>query len=229
MADVAVAYERDTIPDKDGYRPALIELLGVHAMPVWGWCEQMAYEEFAMAGPDLDHWVRTTNLWAEQERRSWEWHQLIGAVTEEQPDAVVGRAAGTVAAAAAAALASWIDMVFLAVCLDGLGEELVRTLEQSTYAPLRRSARTLVMFKRGQCADGCDSLAEVVRDRQFDREIVGARADVWMDIARSFATRTVELEAETCWVDMGIATALDVDDALERVEARMRKQVGDQP
>jgi hypothetical protein len=227
MAEV-LAYESTTRPH-GAYDAALLQLLGAHAVPVWGWSEESAYAELAMAGPGLDHWVRTTNLWAEQERRAWEWAQLVGAVTDADPARVVTAAVGGLAADALAAVEAWIDIVFLAVCIDGLGEELVRTLTASTYAPLARHAKHLVMFKRGQCADGCNSLAEVVRESQIERAVVDERAAAWLDLARRFATRTTALESETGWVELGIAAALDTDGALTRVEHRLRAHLGEGP
>src|SRR5262245_42170130 len=127
----AETYERDSLPD-DGYRRALVALLGAHALPVWGYGQRAVYERYAMEGPSLDHWVRTTGLWAEEERDLWEWETMVAAVTDEAFDAVVTDAVGELAAETVAAVDGWLDMVLLPACVDGLGEELVRTFTSST-------------------------------------------------------------------------------------------------
>ena len=215
------AFERHSVPSDD-HRAALLTLLGFHALPVWGWGQRVAYERFAMGGPTLDHWVRTTGLWAEQERHLWEWEQMVAAITDRSFDDVVRDAVGDLASEAIAALGQWVDLVFLSICVDGLGEELARTLSASTYGPLQRQARRMVMYKRGQCADGCDSLAEIMRNAQLDGALVRERAGRWLDTAGDYAGRATGLEAESGWVALGLAGALDVEAALDRVGSRLR-------
>jgi 1,2-phenylacetyl-CoA epoxidase catalytic subunit len=175
-----------------------------------------------MEGPSLDHWVRTTNLWAEEERDLWEWEQMVASLTEDAFDDVVAAAVGDLAPRTIGAIEQWVDTVFLAICVDGLGEELMRTVAASTYGPLERHARRMVMYKRGQCADGCDSLAEVVAGAQLDRAVLLDRADLWLDLVRDFAAGVPVLEADTGWMQLGIAEALDVEGALARVGTRLR-------
>jgi len=226
MADGSVAeqqrtaYERDSVPD-DEYRAAVLALLGFHAVPVWGWGQRAAYEKFAMEGPSLDHWVRTTGLWAEAERDLWEWEQMVAAITVESFDDVVEHAVGRLARDTVTALEQWLDMVFLPICIDGLGEELVRTMAASTYGPLVRHARRMVMYKRGQCADGCSSLDEIVANTQFDTALLRDRAEFWLGVAGEYARQATVLEAASGWVERAIADPLDVDGALERVGARL--------
>lgn len=233
MAEAALAeharasYERDSVPSPE-YRAALVSLLGLHALPVWGWGQRDAYERFAMEGPSLEHWVRTTNLWAEEERDLWEWEQMVAALTDDGFDAVVASAVGDLAAHTIDALEQWVDLVFLAVCVDGLGEELMRTVTASTYGPLERHARRMVMYKRGQCADGCDSLAELVARAQIDRASLVDRATRWLDVARDFAATGRELGTDSGWVELGIAETLDVEGALARVGSRLSKHLGEQ-
>lgn len=217
-------FERDSLPGDD-YRHALVALLGAHALPVWGYGQRAVYEQYAMEGPSLDHWVRTTGLWAEEERDLWEWETMVAAVTDESFDAVVTGAVGELAAETIGAIDGWLDMVLLAACVDGLGEELVRTLTASTYGPLERHARRLVRDKRGQCAEGCSALHEIVRERQFAHATLDAATDKWLGIARRHATRIAELEPVRGWVGFGIADALDVDGALGRVESRVRRHL----
>jgi hypothetical protein len=219
-------FERDTLPGDD-YRAALVALFGAHALPVWGYGQRAVYEAYAMEGPSLDHWVRTTGLWAEAERDLWEWETMVAAVTDEPVDAVVTDVVGDLAAETIAAIDGWLDMVLLPACLDGVGEELVRTCSASTYGPLERHARRMVMYKRGQCAEGCSSLREIVRERQFDRSTVDAAAAKWLGIARRHAERVAEVEPVRGWVPFGIADPLDVDGALDRVEARLRVHLED--
>ena len=102
-------------------------------------------------------------------------------------------------------------MVLLAVCVDGFGEELMRTVSASSYGPLERHARRMVMYKRGQCADGCDSLRELVVDAQCDRAVLVDRAALWLDVARDFAAVGRALEQEIGWVQLGVAETLDVE------------------
>src|SRR5438552_620428 len=231
MAEVAAparphtSSERDSVPSAP-HRAALLSLLGAHAVPVWGWGERGAYAELVMDGPSLDHWVRTAGLWAEAERRSWEWEQMVAALTDESADTIVRRAVGELADRAAGAIEEWIDLVFLPVCLDGLGEELLRTVASSTYGPLERHARRLVRSKRGQCAEGCSSLDEIVASAQLDRARLDDRTERWLELARDFAERTAALEHQTAWIDLGIAQALDPDAAMARVEARLRRHQG---
>lgn len=227
MAEVAAlspphtSFERDSVPGT-AHRASLLALLGAHAMPVWGWGQRGAYAELVMDGPSLDHWVRTAGLWAEAERRLWEWEQMVAALTDEPADDMVRRAVGDLADRAVGAIEEWIDLVFLPVCLDGLGEQLLRTVASSTYGPLERHARRLVRSKRGQCAEGCSSLDEIVANAQVDRARLDERAERWLALARDFAERTTVLERETAWVDLGIAQALDPDTAMAGVEARLR-------
>jgi len=219
-----LSYERDSLPS-DEYRGALLALLGLHALPVWGWGQRDAYARFTMEGPSLDHWVRTTNLWAEEERDLWEWEQMVSSLTDESFDGVVVAAVGDLAARTIGAIEQWVDLVLLAVCVDGFGEELMRTVIASSYGPLERHARRMVMYKRGQCADGCDSLAELVASAQCDRVVLADRAERWLDLARDFAATSGALELEIGWVQRGLAGALDVDGALSRVEARLRSHL----
>jgi 1,2-phenylacetyl-CoA epoxidase catalytic subunit len=218
------SYERDSMPSVE-YRSALVTLLGLHALPVWGWGQRDAYARFTMEGPSLDHWVRTTNLWAEEERDLWEWEQMVVSVTDDAFDDVVSAAVGDLATRAIDAIEQWVDTVFLAICVDGFGEELMRTVAVSTYGPLERHARRMVMYKRGQCADGCDSLAELVADAQLDRAVLLERADLWLDVVREFAAAARRLEADTGWVQLGLAEALDVEGAVARVGARLRARL----
>jgi hypothetical protein len=217
---VPTAVERGTIAD-DGYRAALVALLGAHAVAVWGYGQRVAYEEFVMTGPSLDHWVRTGNLWAEEERDLWEWEQIVGAVTDRPFDDVVRGSLGDLADRVTAELHEWIDLVLLAVCVDGLGEELVRTMAASSYAPLQRHARVMVTYKRGQCADGVTGLADVVRLAQLDLDHVRARAEVWSALTRQLADAVVAAEAASGWVAHGIATPLDAPAAVYRTLARL--------
>ena len=219
-----VSYERDSLPS-DEYRGALLAVLGLHALPVWGWGQRDAYERFAMEGPSLDHWVRTTNLWAEAERDLWEWEQMVASLTRDTFDDVVEAAVGHLATRTVGTIEQWIDTVLLAVCVDGLGEELMRTVAASNYGPLERHARRMVMYKRGQCADGCDSLVELVTNAQCDRAVLVDRAALWLDVARDFAATGRALEQEVGWVQLGLADALDVDGALTRVGARLHRHL----
>src|SRR3954454_23771489 len=216
------SYERGSVPG-DGYRRALCALLGLHALPVWGWGQRDVYERFAMEGPSLDHWVRTTNLWAEAERDLWEWEQMVAALTRDAFDHVVADAVGDLATRTIGSIEQWIDMVLLVVCVDGLGEELVRTVAASSYGPLERHARRMVLYKRGQCADGCDSLVELVTRAQCDRTLLVDRSERWLAIARDFAAAERALEQEAGWVELGIAHALDGDGAVKRVGDRLRR------
>ena len=227
-----VSYERDSLPS-DEYRGAVLGVLGLHALPVWGWGQRDAYARLAMEGPSLDHWVRTTNLWAEEERDLWEWEQMVasladaGSVPERKDsfDDVVGAAVGDLGARTIGTIEQWVDIVLLAVCVDGLGEELMRTVVASNYGPLERHARRMVMYKRGQCADGCDSLSELVSSAQCDRAVLTDRAALWLDVARDFAASGRALEHEVGWVQLGLAEALDVDGALTRVGARLHRHL----
>lgn len=215
------SYERDSMPSAE-YRAALVTMLGMQALPVWGWGQRDAYARFTMEGPSLDHWVRTTNLWAEEERDLWEWEQMVASLTDDAFDDVVAAAVGDLATRTIRAIEQWVDTVFLAICVDGLGEELMRTVAASTYGPLERHARRMVMYKRGQCADGCDSLAELVVGLQLDRALLLDRADLWLDVARDYAVAARGLEVDAGWVQLGLADALDAEGALARVEMRLR-------
>ena len=221
-----VSYERDSLPS-DEYRGAVLALLGLHSLPVWGWGQRDAYAQFAMEGPSLNHWVRTTNLWAEEERDLWEWEQMVASITDERFDDVVAAAVGDLGARTIGAIEQWVDTVLLAVCVDGFGEELMRTVAASNYGPLERHARRMVMYKRGQCADGCDSLSELVTSGQCDRAVLADRAARWLDVARDFAVTGRALEQEIGWVPLGLADALDVDGALARVAARLHRHLED--
>lgn len=233
MADTKLAeherviYERGSLPS-DEYRGALLAVLGLHALPVWGWGQRDAYARFAMEGPSLNHWVRTTNLWAEEERDLWEWEQMVSPLTDAGFDDVVTAAVGDLAARTVGAIEQWTDMVLLAVCVDGFGEELMRTVSASSYGPLERHARRMVMYKRGQCADGCDSLRELVVDAQCDRAVLVDRAALWLDVARDFAAVGRALEQEIGWVQLGVAETLDVEGSLARVGARMQAHLEEQ-
>jgi hypothetical protein len=219
-----VSYERDSLPS-DEYCSAVLAVLGFHALPVWGWGQRDAYASFAMEGPSLDHWVRTTNLWAEEERDLWEWEQMVASLTDDSFDEVVSAAVGDLAARTIGTIEQWVDLVLLAVCIDGIGEELMRTVAASNYGPVERHARRMVMYKRGQCADGCDSLSELVTSAQCDRAVLTDRAALWLDLARDFATSGCALEHEVGWVQLGLAEALDVDGALTRVGARLHRHL----
>jgi hypothetical protein len=218
--DATTAIERGTITD-DAYRASLVALLGAHAIPVWGFGQREAYGELVMTGPSLDHWVRTGGLWAEQERDLWEWEQLVAGVTDQGPADIVRAAVGELADRVAGELVEWIDLALLAVCLDGLGEELVRTLVSSSYGPLRRHASVMVTYKRGQCADGCTGLSDVVRLRQLDLHHVRARAEVWTALTRDAAAAVADAERGAGWVERAIAAPLDVEGALHRSLGRL--------
>jgi hypothetical protein len=138
---------------------------------------------------------------------------------------VVAAAVGDLASRTIDTIEQWIDVVLLAVCVDGLGEELMRTVAWSNYGPLERHARRMVMYKRGQCADGCDSLTELVTNAQCDRAVLGDRAAVWLDVARDLAASGRALEQEVGWVQLGLADALDIDGALTRVGARLHRHL----
>jgi hypothetical protein len=124
-------------------------------------------------------------------------------------------------------LREWIDLVLLAVCVDGLGEELVRTLAESSYAPLQRHARVMVTYKRGQCADGVTGLGDVVRLRQLDLDHVRARAGVWTALTHELADAVIAAEQEAGWVAHGIARPLDRTGALERTLGRLTARLED--
>ena len=226
--DAAATVERSTIADA-GYRDALVALLGAHAIPVWGFGQREAYGDHVMTGPSLDHWVRTGNLWAEQERDLWEWEQIVGAVTDRAPADVVRDAVGELPGRVTAALVEWIDLALLAVCLDGLGEELVRTLTGSSYGPLRRHASVMVAYKRGQCADGCTGLSDVVRLRQLDLDHVRARAEVWSGLTRDAAAAVAAAEATAGWVERSLAAPLDVEAAVDRTLTRLTARLEEAP
>lgn len=221
--DVRVAapdFERSSVPDS-ATRASLLGLLGAHAIPVWGWGQRAAYERMVMAGPGLDQWVRTAGLWAEMERMLWEWEQLVAGITPDEPDPLVTAVAGDLSVRTVDAGEQWIDLMLRAASLDALGEHLVRTTVSSSYAPLQRHARTMVAYKRGQAADGCDALRDVIRLQQLDADVVRGRVDVWRGLTRDHASRVAALHAEHDWDGHGLATELDVDAAIAAVDARL--------
>lgn len=217
-------YERDSIPSEE-YRAALVALLGAHAIPVWGWGQRDHYAAKVMDGPSLDQWVLTSNLWAEEERDIWEWEQLVHAVTAESFDSIVGRTNGALATSTPAAIEEWIDLVALCACVDSLGEELVRTFTDSTYGPLKRHARLMVMYKRGQAADGISALRQGIQRDELAPAAVDDVLAKWLAIAREHAALVASSETEADWIELGIATSFDADAAISRVEARFRQHL----
>jgi hypothetical protein len=217
---VVAEFERVTVPD-DVTRTALIGLLGAHAIPVWGWGQRGAYERLVMAGPDLDQWVRTAGLWAEMERMVWEWEQLVAGISDVAADQLVHDVVGELAPRTVAAAEHWVDLMLRAACVDALGEHAVRTVAESAYAPLRRHARTMVAFKRGQAADGLDSLRDVVRSSQLDFDAVRERLTVWRTLAREHAAVLSSEHDRLGWDRLGLASALDVDAALAAVDEHL--------
>jgi len=217
-------YERDSIPS-DEYRSALVSLLAVHAVPVWAWGQRDAYASMVMDGPSLDQWVLTSNLWAEAERDLWEWEQLIDAIADEPSDAVVGRVIGSLAQSTPAALESWFDLIGACVTLSGLGEQLVRTFTESSYGPLARHARLMVMYKRGQTADGISAFRQGVQREEFSDADVEATLAKWSDIARTHAEAVAALQGPSRWTELGLATEFDPEAAVREVDSLIRQHL----
>lgn len=224
-APLAEGFEWADVPD-DSTLDALLWLLGAHAVPVWSWGQRQAYEELVMAGPGLDQWVRTAGLWAESERMAWEWEQLVRHLTDREPEEVAA-ALGPLAGETAAASATWLDLMIRAASLDALGEHLVRTVRSSRYLPLQRHAHTMVAYKRGQAADGCDSLHEVVQKRQCDPGLVAERVGAWRALARRHGELVVSAQREHRWPALGLADPFDLDGALAQVDARLDRYLED--
>lgn len=221
-------FERSDLTD-DTVRDSLVALLGAHAIAVWGYGQRDAYSEWVMAGPGLDHWVRTGNLWAEQERNLWEWEQMVAGLTDTDPDAVVAAALGDVATRFGDELRSWIDLMLCAAYIDGLGEALVRSLDESAYAPLRRHAQVMVMYKRGQYADGVTALGEVATLGQLPVDDVAARRRVWAELAREMADVIATVQNSAGWVAFGLAAPIQADETLDRVDARLDEHFQEVP
>ena len=217
-------YERATIPD-DRYRTAVAVVLGVHAQPVWCWGERDLYATKVMDGPGLATWVLTAGLWAEAERRAWDWEQLVAGVGPSGSESLVTGAGDVLCRRTVASVDGWVDLMLLAACVDGVGEELASTLRGSTYGPLRRHAGTLAMFKRAQSADGCVAVRTALRDHGLPPTAVDDALPQWLDLARRHVSAVADAEARAGWVDLGIATPLDAALALRRVEARLQSQL----
>src|SRR5204863_5093373 len=115
-------YERATIPD-DRYRIAVAVVLGIHAQPVWCWGERDRYATKVMDGPGLATWVLTAGLWAETERRAWDWEQLVAGAGMSASEALVAGAACDLCRRTVASVGGWVDLMLLAACVDGVGEE----------------------------------------------------------------------------------------------------------
>src|SRR5439155_18586520 len=79
-------------------------------------------------------------------------------------EALVAGAACDLCRRTVASVGGWVDLMLLAACVDGVGEEMASTLRGSSYGPLRRHAGTLAMFKRAQSADGCIAVRTALLD-----------------------------------------------------------------
>src|SRR4051794_6802386 len=213
-------YERGTIPSEE-YRTALGSLLGAHAVAVWCWGERDLYASKVMDGPGLDTWVLTGGLWAEAERRAWDWEQLVSAGIGALDGSLVETAVGELATNTMAAVDSWVDLVSLAACVDGVGEEMARTLRNSSYGPLRRHARVMTMYKRGQSADGYVAVRMARREGGLPACDVDAALERWLDVARQHVDAVAASEERAAWVEYGIAAPLDTSAAIGRVQERL--------
>lgn len=218
---MAEAFERTDVPNE--LIPALRSILGAHAMPVWGWGQRPQYERLVMEGPSLDQWVRTAGLWAEMERMCWEWEQLVAGLALGDRDSLVSGVTGDLAERTVAAQQDWVDLMFRAVALGTVGEFAVRALSESSYAPLKRYARTMVAYKRGQTADGGDAIRETVSLRQLDGAGIEERATVWQALAVEHAELINSEETAYSWVNGALAMPFDLLAARNEVEARLDK------
>ena len=163
-----VSYERELVPS-DAYRDAVLAVLGLHALPVWGWGQRDAYAR----GSRWKGRVSTTGFARPTSGRRRSATSGSGSRwSHRSPTRSVERKAGSMTSsppqsetlphARSVRSSSGSTWCCSPVCVDGIGEEMVRTVAASNYGPLERHARRMVMYKRGQCADGCDSLSELV-------------------------------------------------------------------
>ena len=191
VREAAPSFEACAIPDA-GYREQLISLLSVQAAPMWSVGRQAAYEEHVMDGPSLDHWVRTADAWAQVERGCWELDRLLGRLgAGTWPDLAP---AATGASSVAEALEGWIDLLFAQLAVDRLGAAMAQACADSSYSPLRRTARLVALTKRGLWASGEVGLREVVARGQLPVAELAPRAGVWLELTSSLAQRYAEVQ-----------------------------------
>jgi hypothetical protein len=215
----AGTFERETIPD-DGYRHALTAILVSQALPAWNIDQRDAYAEHTMDGPSLDHWVRTTNVWAELERRVWEFDHLAESAGLQDSHAVVASSWRTIATLVEAAEQDWLGLVFSMCYLDGVGHALVRACNASTYGPLLRTARLATNGKWGVVASGLVGLGEVVRLDQASTAELAERRATWRALAAEILD--VAVAAQSVLDDrFGIAEPVDRDEVLATIDARV--------
>jgi hypothetical protein len=215
----AGALERETIPD-DGYRSALMAVLVSQALPLWNVDQRDAYAEHTMDGPSLDHWVRTTNVWAELERRVWEFDHLAESAGLHDSHAEVATCWRATADRVEAAEQDWLGLVFSMCYLDGVGHALVQACHASTYGPLLRTARLATNGKWGVVASGLVGLGEVVRLDQAPPAELAERRATWRELAAQMLT--VAVAAQSAIGDRhGITDLVDAEATLAAVDARV--------
>jgi hypothetical protein len=212
-------FERDTIPH-DAYRDALTSILVSQALPGWNVDQRDAYAEHTMDGPSLDHWVRTTNVWAELERRVWEFDHLAESAGLADSHADVARLWSGVAARVEAVEQDWLGLVFSMCYLDGVGHALVHACRASTYGPLLRTARLATNGKWGVVASGLVGLGEVVRLEQASPAELADQRATWKSLAAVMLD--IAVTAQSALGDRyGIAAPVDAGDVLTTIDARV--------
>jgi hypothetical protein len=219
----APTYERETIPD-ERYRDALVTVLLTQSAPAWNVDQRAAYGEHTMDGPSLDHWVRTTNVWAELERRVWEYDHLATSAGIDEPVTAAHAVWAELAPRIEDAEQDWLGLVFSMCYLDGVGHLMMDGCRHSTYGPLMRTARLAANGKWGVVASGLVGLDEIVRLGQVPKDELDARRSTWRAITSDILD-VVRSRDATVDVTLGIATCIDVTAALETVDERVRARL----
>ena len=218
-AALDATFERDSIPS-DTYRLELTTMLAVHALPVWGWGQRTVYEDLLMSGPNLTQYVRTANLWAEQERALWQWEQLMQGLNARH-DTIVAEVCGGLPGELVGAVHDWLDLMLLAALIDGIGEHMARTLERSSYGPLRRLAPQVLRNKRGQSSEGWTALREFSGEGPSQAREVRSRGVQWLDRAGALLHAAGQLETKSAWMPHSIASPLGVTGVIDRAVTRL--------
>lgn len=217
MDSAQLVRENDSLDDPT-YRAALADVLGAHALPVWGWGQRAAFETFVMSGPSLNAHVLTSGMWAEQERNLWQWEQIVTHGLGVAGDDLVANAIGD-SARMADGIDTWLDLMVFAIAVKTVGTVLAGTLVESSYGPLRRMAGTIRMSAHAQALDAISAL----RDRSFDRhdlERAGAR---WQAETGALVRHIDALQPQ--WNDLALATPFDTSTVIASIDRAFARVV----